>query len=187
MSEVLFLCTANRCRSVMAAALLGQRLSVGGAPVVVRSAGLLTGGQPPPAEVVAVMAGYGIEVADFCSSQVRAKDLARADLVLAMAREHLRDAIVLDPGAWARAFTLRELVRRGVATGPRGAGQSLADWLARVHDGRKYADLLGQSATDDVADPMGGPRKGYARTAGDLDHLTGQLAELCWAAAPRAS
>ena len=71
------------------------------------------------------MAGHGLDVAGHLSRQVTADDLARASLVLAMAREHLRQAVVIAPDAWPRAFTIRELVRRGAQVGRRTAGGAL--------------------------------------------------------------
>jgi hypothetical protein len=49
-----------------------------------------------------------------------------------------------------------------------------------AHKGRDRASLLGDSADDDVADPIGGPPLAYAQTADLLSHLTGRLADLCW-------
>ena len=60
-SHILVLCTANRCRSVMAEALLaGPR--VAGVAGAVRSAGLMREGETPPPEVVSVMGACGIDV-----------------------------------------------------------------------------------------------------------------------------
>ncbi len=80
-----------------------------------------------------------------------------------MAREHVREAVVLASAAFPKVFTLKELVRRGEAIGPRGADESLADWLARAHAGRTSADLMGNSDADDIADPIGMPRSAYQR------------------------
>ena len=44
------------------------------------------------------------------------------DLVLTMTREHLREVVALDPGAWPRTFTLKEIVRRAGSTLRGGAG-----------------------------------------------------------------
>ena len=102
-----------------------------------------------------------------------------------MARENLRYAVVTEPGAWPRAFTLKELIRRGERIGPRPPGEPFAAWLARAHDGRARASLLGDSADDDVPDPAGAPLRAYADTAALLDGLMTRLAELGWAhAAP---
>ena len=180
---IMVLCTANVCRSPMAAALLARRLAVLGVTVPVRSAGMIRCGDPPHPEVVSVMASYGIEISSHSSRVARATDLARASLVLAMARDNLRYAVITEPGVWPRAFTLKELIRRGEQIGPRPPGEPFAEWLSRAHAGRERTSLLGDSAEDDVADPAGGPRRAYAATASLLDQLVMRLAELGWAQA----
>ena len=167
----------------MAAALLSRRLAALGVPsglVPVRSAGLTGQGTASPPELISVLAGYGIEAAAHRSRVVSAADLADAALVLAMAREHLRYAVVTEPRAWPRTFTLRELVRRGTQIGPRRPGEPLSGWLARAHAGRDRASLLGDRAEDDVPDPAGGPPRAFADTASLLDRLVADLAELGW-------
>jgi len=174
------LCTANMCRSPMAAALLVRELTARGAVATVRSAGTLFDGEPPAPEAAAAMTERGLDISAHRSRLVRPDDLAAADLMLAMARDHVRGAVVTAPQVWPRAFTLKELVRRGEQIGPRPPGTGLADWLAMAHEGRNRASLLGDSADDDVADPMGGPPLACARTADLLSHLVGRLANLCW-------
>jgi hypothetical protein len=85
------------------------------------------------------------------------------------------------PEAFPKVFTLKELVRRGEAVGPRGAGESLADWLARAHAGRTSADLMGNSGADDVPDPIGLPRSAYDRMVAELDDQLDRLVALVWA------
>ena len=119
---ILVLCTANVCRSAMAAPLLARRLAALGVTTPVRSAGMIRGGDPPLPEVISVMASYGIETAAHRSRVADAADLARATLVLAMSRDNLRYAVTAAPGAWPRAFTLKELIRRGEQIGPRPPG-----------------------------------------------------------------
>ena len=102
------------------------------------------------------------------------------NLVLGMAREHVRHAAVLLPDSWPRAFTLRELISRGGAAGARGSGEPVGEWLARAAGGRSRRDLLGSGTADDVADPVGGPLRGYEDTADLLDRLTRELVALCW-------
>jgi protein-tyrosine phosphatase len=178
---IVVLCTANVCRSPMAAALLARRLATLGVSVPVRSAGMIGDGDPPHPEVVSVMASYGIEITPHRSRIVCAADLTPASLVLAMTRDHLRHAAITEPTAWPRAFTLKELIRRGERIGPRSAGEPFSDWLSRAHEGRARTSLLGDSPDDDVADPAGGPLRAYAETAGLLDRLVTRLAELGWA------
>jgi protein-tyrosine phosphatase len=161
---------------------LGSRgtLCSGGA---LRSGDVLGEGQAPLPEVVTAMAGHGLDVSAHRSRRVTPADLCRADLILTMTRENLRHAVVMAPAAWPRAFTLRELVRRGATIGLRRPGETLPDWLARAHDGRRRPALLGDCAGDDVADPVGRPRSCYAETAAILSRLVDELAGLCWTAA----
>jgi protein-tyrosine phosphatase len=182
---IVVLCTANVCRSPMAAALLARRLAAFGMAVPVRSAGMISSGDPPHPEVISVMASYGIEISSHRSRVVCAADLASASLVLAMARDNLRHAAITEPGAWTRAFTLKELVRRGEQIGPRPPAEPFSRWLSRVHAGRERTSLLGDSLDDDVADPAGGPLRAYADTAGLLDRLVTRLTGLGWAHAER--
>jgi protein-tyrosine phosphatase len=179
-TEILLLCTANVCRSVMAQGMLSARLAGRGVAAPVASAGLLGSGWPPPPEVISVMAARGIDVTGHRSRAVTADDLAAADLIIGLAREHVRHAAVLRPEAWPRAFTLRELVRRGEQAGSRARAEPLGDWLARAADRRSRLDLLGRHPADDVADPVGGPLPGYQATAELLDRLTRDLVELGW-------
>src|SRR5579859_543047 len=177
---VLVLCTANVCRSPMAAALLTRRLSDMGVVLPVRSAGTLGSDCPALPEVVSVMSGYGLDLSSHRSRTACAADLVGASLVLAMTRENIRHAVVTVPDAWRRAFTIKELIRRGEQIGPRAGREPLAQWLSRVHAGRERRALLGDAAEDDVADPVGGPPHANAETADLLDRLVNRLAELCW-------
>jgi protein-tyrosine phosphatase len=180
MTGVLVLCTANLCRSVMAEPLLAARLTTLGHQVTVGSAGMTGQGAPPPAGAIAALASRGHDISGHRSRRARPADLAAADLILGMTREHVRHAVVMLPAAWPRTFTLKELVRRGRRTGPRGAGQSLPSWLARVAESRDHRDLFGASDEDDLADPFGGTAEEYEFTAQLLDQLTGELVDLCW-------
>lgn len=179
-ADVVVICTANRCRSVMAAAFLSRRLDLLGVGGSVRSAGIGTRDQAPPHEVVSVMAAYGLDVSRHCARQVTAADLGGPHLIIGMAREHVRHAAVAAPRCWARAFTLKEIVRRGRAAGQRMPGESFSDWLGRVHDGRDQRALLGDCLTDDIEDPIGGPPEAYASIAAEIDWHVSQLTELCW-------
>ena len=180
MTTILLLCTANACRSVMAQAMLSARLAARGSAVRVTSAGTNGAGQRSPAEVIAIMTARGVDISSHRGCLVTRADLAAADLILGMTRDHVRHAAVLLPAAWPRAFTLPELIRRGREAGPRRPGEPLGDWLARVGHGRRRAELLGVSPADDVADPVGGPPDGYLATAALLDELTSEFVSLCW-------
>jgi protein-tyrosine phosphatase len=167
----------------MAEVLLRHRLGELGVDATVASAGLLHSGQPASDHGLDIVAGRGLDMTTHRSRAITRELLAPADLILGMAREHVREAVVLDPGLWPRTFTLKELVRRGEATGPRAAEEPLADWLARVGQGRRISELTGSSPADDVADPYGGPRSAYDRLATELDDLLDRLVSVTFAEA----
>jgi protein-tyrosine phosphatase len=176
--EILIVCTGNTCRSPMAAALLGRRLGEAGVEATVSSAGMLFDGRPATDHGVAVMAARGIDNSAHRSRRLRPDLMAAADLVLGMARTHVREAVVLAPEVWKRTFTLKEIVRLGEERGGRAPGEALGEWLARLHEGRSRTELLVDSELDDVDDPIGGPRRAYERTAAELDDLTTRLTRL---------
>jgi protein-tyrosine-phosphatase len=92
----------------------------------VRSAGLLPGGAPASEGSRTAMRERGLDLGEHRSTRLEAALVARADLVLGMTREHVREAVVLDRDALARAFTLRELVGLAERHDPRGHDESLA-------------------------------------------------------------
>ena len=165
----------------MAEVLLRHRLGDLGVDASVASAGLLQSGQPASAHGVDILHGRGLDMTPHRSRAISREVLGSADLILAMAREHVREAVVLDPGLWPRTYTLKELVRRGEVAGPRQDGEPLPDWLARVGYGRRISDLTGSSPADDVADPYGGPRSAYERLATELDDLLDRFVALAFA------
>ena len=149
----------------------------------VGSAGLRFVGEPASANGVDVLAARGLDLSTHRSRIVDRDLLEGTDLALAMSREHLREAVLALPDMWPRAFTLKELVRRGEMIGPRAPGESIEAWLARAHSGRNRADLLGSSSEDDVEDPIGLPRSAYEKTADELGDLVDRLVDLLWPAA----
>ena len=175
--HVLFVCTGNTCRSPMAAALLGARLAEAGLEATVRSAGTLFDGRPATDHGVACMAERGLDTTSHRSRKITPAVVKEPDLVIGLARSHVRDVVTLASDTWPRTFTLKELVRRGEEHGGRG-GEPLDEWLAKLAAGRKLSDMLGDTEADDVADPIGGPKRAYDKTAAELDNLTRRLARL---------
>ncbi|MCU0267380.1 MAG: hypothetical protein MUF83_01905 [Acidimicrobiales bacterium] len=164
----------------MVEALLRRDLDAVGVPAAVSSAGTLDGDRPATDEVVELMAKRGLDVSGHRSRPITPELLNGSDLVLGMAREHVREAVVLAPAVLGRSFTLKELVRRGRDLGPRPRDEPLAAWLARAAENRPPTAHLGRSAFDDVADPMGQRFAVYKRTAKELEALTAELVDLLW-------
>lgn len=173
--KILLVCTANQCRSPMAEGLLRTRLAVEGVQAHVGSAGLLPGGVPATPDAVAVMAERGVDIGAHVSCQLTADIVQSANLMVGMAREHVREACVTYGALLQRSFTLKELVRRGEQAGPRLEDETLYAWLARIGYGRRPADLVGKAELDDIADPIGKSRIHFERTADELDDLLGRL------------
>jgi protein-tyrosine phosphatase len=178
--DILVVCTGNLCRSPMAEALLRRRLTQRGIDARVGSAGRSAEGRPASASAVEVMAAEGLDLRGHRSRRTTPQLVAAADLVVAMAREHVRDVVLLAPDALPRTFTLKELVRRGGGLGARADGESLASWLARADAGRGPFDHVGSSSGDDVADPIGRRAAVYERTATELGALVDSLVSLAF-------
>jgi protein-tyrosine phosphatase len=175
---VLFVCTAGRCRSPIAAALL-QFHADGAHPTIrAQSAGLMVSGEPMPNEGVSLMAARGIDLRQHTSLQVTEGLIEQADLVLGMARRHVRELVAIAPDHWSKAFIFKDFVQRSEKAGSRGRHQRLADWLESVGAGRDRRELLADRPDDDVPDPMGKRIKVWRRTIADIDHLTLRTAQL---------
>lgn len=111
MLTVLFVCTGNICRSPLGQAFLTDRSKklLDGA-LTVRSAGTWgQEGNPPTREAMAVAAERGLDIEDYQASPLTAGLIDRADLILAMTREHRDEVVRMAPEARAKTFTLKEL------------------------------------------------------------------------------
>jgi len=177
---VLVVCTANVCRSPMAQGFLAVELAARHVEAAVRSAGTVPGPERPPPGAVAAMAAWGIDTSGHRARPLEDHLLEEADLVLGMARAHVREAVVRLPAVFSKTFTLKELVRRAGAVGPRRPQEPVDAWLARVGTGRRRQVIVGRSDDDDVADPIGGPPAAYRATASELHDLIVTLCDFAW-------
>lgn len=183
--DILFVCTGNQCRSPMAEALLRRRLAQRGLEARVVSAGLSDQGRGAPEPVVQVMAELGAPVDDHVSRELSAEMIESSDLVIGMAREHVREVVLLVPDAFWRTFTLKELVRRGEELGGHDDdGEDVGVWLRRLHEGRTPIGHLGASPDDDIDDPMGRRAAVYERVGDEIDALVDRFVELAWGPGP---
>ncbi|MFC5286591.1 hypothetical protein ACFPM7_05965 [Actinokineospora guangxiensis] len=143
-ASVLFVCTANVCRSPVAQGIFGRAFPEWS----VASAGVRAeAGLPMHPLSSAELAGRGAELPGFASSPVTAHGMRRAAAVITMSRAELREALRVDPTALHRTATLGE-VRRAA----REHGGDLAELVRRVIAGRTAA-----RPAEDIADPLGGP------------------------------
>ncbi len=107
-APVIFLCTGNAARSVMAGAALSSHLP----DWHVTTAGtLVVEGQPMSWRTKAALEGVGLSAPHHRSRQASAAELRHAAVVIAMAPEHVLWVRRAHPSAAPRTATLRRLVR----------------------------------------------------------------------------
>ena len=113
--RVLYVCTANICRSASAQRLLREGVAVAPelAGIEVRSAGTAAVAGAPGCSVAPALEGHAHE---HRSQRLTPEHIAWADLILPAARDHRRVILELMPSARHRTFLVRQ------------AGQ-IADWL----------------------------------------------------------
>jgi protein-tyrosine-phosphatase len=164
----------------MAAAFAAASLAGRSEDVSVASAGILEPGVPPTSDVIRVMARRGLDVAGHRSRRLAESLDPVPSLVVAMGREHARAVVEQVPSLFPRTFTLKDLAGRTSRTGPRMPGEDLDDYLHRLGDGRGLWNLAGASATDDVADPIGGGLAACQRCSDEIERLVVPVVEHLW-------
>ena len=150
--------------------------------VEVMTAGFSPEGLPATSATVDIAADLGLDLRNHASRAVSRAILEGADLVLGMERLHVREAVVLEPSIWPRAFTLPEIVRRAELASPRSPGEPLRAWLEFLSFGRDRRDLMGSSPDDDVRDPTSDWTVDHATTAALIDDLIRRLVIRAWPA-----
>lgn len=110
--QILTVCTANRCRSPMLAAVLRHRLAAHGlnSEFVVGSAGLFArGGEPVEPTVLELLASRGLELAEQKSRPLTIQDIRQSHLILVAAEEHRLGIFHRSPENLYKAVLLSEL------------------------------------------------------------------------------
>lgn len=181
--RLLFVCTANRCRSPLAEQLMRRSLHRLGVDALVASAGLLPGGFATPSVGVRVAANHGLDLTKHLSVRVGARLVEVSDVILTMTREHAREIVALAPDAWPRVYPLKQFTGLlDSAQLPRRA--DFRDAAVMVGEARGVNSILGNPGYDAVEDPMGKPAQVWEAVLADLstqiDRVAESFAPLLW-------
>lgn len=109
MARLLFVCTANICRSPAAEAIARARFSD---RHQYGSAGFLFDGRPIEPDMAKALAGIGIAAGSHRSRILDPGLLKSADLVLTMEARHVQDIAVMDQECFAHTLPLAEAADR---------------------------------------------------------------------------
>ncbi|MBK8987454.1 MAG: hypothetical protein IPM39_15485 [Chloroflexi bacterium] len=141
MAHILVVCTANICRSPVAAALLRDRLQKRGlTDWVVRSAGTWAQEKQSASRYsVELTAVRGLDISDHQSEMVGGQHLKAADLVLCMETGHAEALRIEFPGAAHKIYLISEMTgKRYSISDPygrsRNAYESMVTELADIID-----------------------------------------------------
>jgi protein-tyrosine phosphatase len=187
--HLLVVCTANICRSPLAAALLQAHADhrCGAGTFVVTSAGAQARlGYPAAEGSCRIAERWGLDMPAHRSRPADRGVAEQADLILTMSRAHRDHVAALASGLKLRTFALREFARLAPqlpATGvPGEAREHLHRVAAGAHANRPLRVV--EPTGDDIPDPFGGPLPGYVAFANTLVDLTEALVPIIFGPSP---
>lgn len=186
--SILFVCTGNTCRSVMAEYLLRSQAEDLDLTVEVISAGLqaFTGDSANP-HTVSVLKEVGIDAVNHRSRKVHLNLLEETDLILAMTQSHKQQLLHLAPHLQEKIFLLKEFTTSKKELGEEVEkayeisdpfGQSLEVYRQSRSEIAQATKTLVQQFINEKGNNMkiaiGADHGGYQAKQALLDYLQGQ-------------
>jgi protein-tyrosine phosphatase len=169
--QLVVVCTGNRFRSPLAAAVVQQL--VADLPVEVSSLGTLDLGDAPPLRAAVKQAGrLGLDLSSHRARTLVGTDLRYADLIIGFERAHVGAAVLEARAPRERAFLLTELVELLDASPPLAHDDPLR--RARAAVARADATRREDPAEwqREIPDPLGGSARVARDVATDVQRLT---------------
>lgn len=175
--RILTVCSHNRTRSVMMAALLESMLAEqldeqrGGA--VVRSSGFGPEGIPAIDDAVEAMRRRGLDVTEHRSRSTTPALVDGADLILTAERAHVVKIAALSGDALARAMTLPEFLTRA-GDGADARDGDVRAWVESLTADRSAGVYL-REPVPEVADPTGSMPRAFEAAAAAIEQQCGEV------------
>lgn len=177
--RILFICTANRCRSPLAEVIAREQIHRREVDAVTASAGYMESGFEAASGSINAARKRGLDLSEHRSRELEPTMISWADVIIGMEPGHILDLSDLVPGAQKWALTLKELARLVTdplvtdltgrpAIGSPLSTQQIHHWVRQVGD-RSLGSLL--SGENTVADPIGRSDRAFRSTAKEIDAL----------------
>ncbi|CAN1529839.1 Wzb Protein-tyrosine-phosphatase [Mycobacteriaceae bacterium] len=168
--HIFFICTGNICRSPTAERLAAAYAALHEIPdLTASSAGTRAViGHPIHRDAAHVLEQMGAHTSDFAARQLTQKIALKADLIIAMTREHRDIVLETAPRQLPRTFTLMETARLTSEFGAR----TISD-LAALRPRLAANELL------DIPDPIGQSPEVFAAVGAQIASLLPPIMELC--------
>lgn len=175
--RVAFICTGNRFRSPLAAAVFEQESARG--DVQATSFGSLDiGPMPPLKEAVKASRSIGLDIAGHLARALPLADLALADLVVGFEQVHLDAAVREADAPPDKTFTLPELVSFLERQPPTRIGHPIERARSRVIRAHLMRLATPSVEAPEIADPIGLRPGKQDQIADAVERLTRRLARL---------
>ncbi|HSL73915.1 MAG TPA: hypothetical protein VK853_05595 [Ilumatobacteraceae bacterium] len=177
--RILTVCTHNRTRSVMTAALLESMLTdrLGAGRVTVRSSGFGPEGIAAIDDAVSAMARRGLDVSAHRSRSTTVALVDGADVIVTAERDHVVKIAALSREAFARAMTLPELLARAAdGPAPRVAG-GVRPWIESL-TAERTAGVYLREPIPEVADPTGSAARSFEAAVVEIERQCRELSVL---------